>query len=96
VFSLAAVTDQFFLVKKLESAVSLHIDGVPKVTVNCRDHGNDHAHLMVVGCFVDCVANCKLRHRKFLLEKILWNRRLDVPPKMINASLSKIKAFPRS
>jgi hypothetical protein len=88
------VTDQFFLVEKLEGAIPLHIDSVPKVAVNRWEHGNDHAHLMVVGCFIDLVANCKLRHRKLLLEEIpLWNCRLDFPPKVINASLSKVKAF---
>jgi hypothetical protein len=91
------VADQFFLVEKLEGTVPFHINRVPKVAVNRWEHGNDHAHLMVVGCFVDCVANGKLRHRKLLLEEIpLWNRRLDFPPEMINAWLSKIKAFPRS
>ena len=41
------MTDQFFLVEKLEGAIPLHIDSVPKVAVNCWEHGNDHAHLVI-------------------------------------------------
>ena len=48
---LVGVNDQIFLGEKLERTVPFHIDGVPKVAVNCWEHGNDDAVLMVVGCF---------------------------------------------
>src|SRR6186997_2915839 len=64
-----SVNDQFFLGEKLERAVAFHIDGVAKMAVGGRKHRNDGAgFMMVVGCFVDLVADCKLCHRKLLSE----------------------------
>jgi hypothetical protein len=63
---LAGVNDQFFLSQKLECAVPLHIDGVSKIAIICREHGNDDAVFMIVGCFIDPIANRKLRHRELL------------------------------
>jgi hypothetical protein len=54
--------------EQLERAVPLHVDGVSKVALDCRKHGDDRAALMVVGCIVDFLANRKLRHRELLLE----------------------------
>jgi hypothetical protein len=65
------VNDQVFFGEKLQCAVPFGIDGVAKVAVRGRKHGNDRATLMIVGCFVDPVANCKLRHRKLLLESAI-------------------------
>ncbi len=62
------VNDQIFFGEKLKRAVPFGIDGIAKMTVRGREHGNDRAALMFVGCFIDPVANCKLRHRKLLLE----------------------------
>jgi hypothetical protein len=64
----AGVNDQFFLGKELERAVSLHVDGVSNLALNCWKHGDDRADFMVAGCIIDFLANCKLRHRKLLLE----------------------------
>src|ERR1700694_2920735 len=66
--SLAGVKDQLLLGEKLECAVTFRVNGVPKAAVNCRKHGDDRTHLMVVGCVIDRLANGKLRHRKLLLE----------------------------
>jgi hypothetical protein len=60
--------DQFFLVEKLQRTVPFHINGITKVAVRGWKHGNDRAGLMVVGCFIDRLANCKLRHGELLLE----------------------------
>src|ERR1700738_3004111 len=65
---LAGVNDKFFLGEKLERAVHFRVNGVPKAAVNCRKHGDDRTHLMVVGCIIDFLANRKLRHRELLLE----------------------------
>jgi hypothetical protein len=62
------VNDQFFLSKKLERSVPLHVNGISKVAVDCWKHGDDRAALVVVGGIIDLFANCKLRHRKLLLE----------------------------
>src|SRR4051794_17536540 len=43
---------------------SLPCRHVSKVAVGGRKYGNDDAVLVVVGCFLDCFADCKLRHRK--------------------------------
>jgi hypothetical protein len=75
---LAGVNDKFFLGEKLQRTVSFGIDGVSKAAVNCRKHGDDHTHLMVVGCVIDLLANCKLRHRK-LLFGIIENEKLSIP-----------------
>ena len=64
----AGVNDQLFLGKELERAIALHIDGVAEVTVLGRKHGDDDAGFMIVGRFVDLLANRKLRHRELLLE----------------------------
>ncbi|MGZ5870692.1 MAG: hypothetical protein ACXWKP_01120 [Bradyrhizobium sp.] len=58
------VNDQFFLNEKLERAVPFHVNGVSKIVVNCWKHGDDRATLVVVGCIIDLLANCKLRHRE--------------------------------
>jgi len=59
--------DQFFLVEKLQRAVSLHIDGVSKIGVYRRKCGTDDAGLMPVARSIDPLANCKPRHRELLL-----------------------------
>src|ERR1700687_1110435 len=66
--SLPGVKDQLLLGEKLERAVPFRVNGVPKVAVNCRKHGDDRTHLMVVGCVIDRLANRKLRHPELLLE----------------------------
>src|SRR6266702_6115916 len=64
-----SVDDQTFLDEELERAVAFHVDRVAKMAVRGRKHRNDSAGLMmVVGCLVDLVANCKLCHRKLLSE----------------------------
>jgi hypothetical protein len=67
----AGVNDQLFLGKKLERAVALHIDGVAKIAVGGRKHGDDDAGFMVVGRFVDLLANRKFGHRELLLESLM-------------------------
>jgi hypothetical protein len=67
---LALVNDQFFLGQKLERAVPFHIDGVSEIAIIGREHGNNDAVFLVVGCFIDPVANRKLRHRELLLKDI--------------------------
>jgi hypothetical protein len=62
------VNDQSFLGKKLERAISFHVNGVSKVAVNCWEHSDDRAALMIVGCIIDLLANREFRHRKLLLE----------------------------
>jgi hypothetical protein len=62
------MNDQLFLNEKLERAVPFHVNGVSEIVVNCWKHGDDHATLVVVGCIIDLLANCKLRHRELLLE----------------------------
>jgi hypothetical protein len=62
------MNDQFFLNEKLERAVPFHVNGVSEIVVNCWKHGDDRATLVVVGCIIDLLANCKLRHRELLLE----------------------------
>ena len=64
----SGVNDQLFLGEKLERAIPFHVHRVSKVTVICWEHGDDSAALMVVRCFVDLLANRKLRHRELLLE----------------------------
>jgi hypothetical protein len=54
------VDDQFFLGHKLKRAVPFHIDGVPKITVVRREHGNNYAAFTIVGCSIDLIANRKL------------------------------------
>jgi len=65
---LAGVNDQFFLSDELERAVTFHVDGVSKIAIIGWEHGNNDAAFMVVGCFIDPIANRKLRHRELLLE----------------------------
>src|SRR5512136_1080891 len=62
------VNNQIFLSKKLQRTVAFHVDGVAKVAVNCREHGDDDAVLMVVGCFLDPLSDCKFRHGELLPE----------------------------
>jgi hypothetical protein len=62
--ALHRVNDQFLLSKKLQRAVPFGVNGVPEAAVNCRKHGDDRAHLMVVGRIIDFLANRKLRHRE--------------------------------
>jgi len=60
---LLRVKDQILLGEKLERTVPVHIDGVPKVAVNCWEHGDDDAVLMaVVGYVLNPLTDCKLRH----------------------------------
>jgi hypothetical protein len=54
------VDDQFFFGQKLERAVPFHIDGVSKIAVVRREHGNNDAAFMVVGRSIDLIANRKL------------------------------------
>jgi hypothetical protein len=68
--ALAGVNDQFFLGKELERAIALHVDGVAKIAIRCRKHGNDDAGFMVVGRFIDLLANRKFGHRELLLESL--------------------------
>jgi hypothetical protein len=65
---LAGMNDQLFLGEKLERAVSFRVNGVSEITVNCWKHGDDGAALVVVGCIIDLLANCELRHRELLPE----------------------------
>src|SRR5258706_13597703 len=66
---LGGVNDQTFLDEELERAVAFHVDRVAKMAVPGRKHRNGSARLMmVVGCFVDLVANCELCHPKLLPE----------------------------
>jgi hypothetical protein len=67
-YGLAGVNDQFLLGEELKRAVPFGVNGVSKAAVDCRKHGDDRTHLMVVGCVIDFLANRKLRHRKLLLE----------------------------
>jgi hypothetical protein len=62
------VNDQFFLGKKLERAISFHVNGVSKVAVNCWEHCDHGAALMIVGCIIDLLANYEFRHRKLPFE----------------------------
>jgi hypothetical protein len=62
------VNGQFFLGEKLERAIPFRINGISKFAVICWKHRDDRAALVVVGCIVDCLANCKLGHRELLLE----------------------------
>jgi hypothetical protein len=62
------VNDQFFFGQKLERAVPFHIDRVSEIAVICWEHGNNDTAFMVVGCFIDSIANRKLRHRELHLE----------------------------
>jgi len=64
--ALHRVNDQFLLSKKLQRTVPFGINGVPEAAVNRRKHGDDRAHLMVVGRIIDLLANRKLRHRELL------------------------------
>ena len=75
---LAVVNDQFFLGEKLERAVPFHVNGVSEVVVNCWKNGDDRAALVVVGCIIDLLANCKLRHRE-LLQELSKLKRLSPP-----------------
>src|ERR1700682_6522293 len=74
-----SVNDQLFLAEKLERAVPFHVDRVAKIAVGGWKHRDDNARLMVVGCFVDLVANCKLRHRKLLYGIVA----ASIPPKWL-------------
>jgi hypothetical protein len=65
---LERMNDQLFLGEKLECAVSFGVNGVSKIAVNCWKHGDDRADLVIVGCLIDLLANCKLRHRELLPE----------------------------
>jgi hypothetical protein len=65
---LRRVNDQFFLGKKLERTVPFSVNGVPEAAVNCRKHGDDRTHLMIVGRIIDRLANRKLCHRELPLE----------------------------
>jgi hypothetical protein len=62
--ALQRVNDQFFLGKKLKRTVSFRVNGIPEAAVNCRKHGDDRTHLMIVGRIIDRLANRKLRHRE--------------------------------
>jgi len=42
------VSGQFFLGKKLQCTVAFHVNGISKAAVQCREHGNDDAVVMVV------------------------------------------------
>jgi hypothetical protein len=53
--------------KKLDCAVTVRVDSVPKSSVNGQIHGN-RVPLVIVSDVFDSIANCKLRHRKLLLE----------------------------
>jgi hypothetical protein len=70
--ALHRVNDQFLLSKKLQRTVPFGINGVPEAAVNRRKHGDDRAHLMVVGRIIDLLANRKLRHRKLLSRNRQW------------------------
>jgi hypothetical protein len=60
--------DEFFLGEELERALAFHVNGVSEVVIDCRKYGDDHPAFVVVGCVIDPLANCKLRHRELLLE----------------------------
>jgi hypothetical protein len=65
---LRKIESQFLLGEKLQCAVTIGVDSVPKASVNGRKHGNNRARLVIVSDVFDLLANRKLRHRKFLLE----------------------------
>jgi hypothetical protein len=67
---LVGVDDQFFFREKLQRAISFHIDGIAKVAVRGWKHGDDDAAFVVVGGFVDPLANGKFGHRELLLESV--------------------------
>jgi hypothetical protein len=58
----SGVNDYLFFGEKLEQTVAFHIDSVSEAVVNCWKHGNDRSALVVVGCIIDQLANCELRH----------------------------------
>jgi hypothetical protein len=59
-----AVTDQLFLVEKLQRAISFRVNGISKAAVNRWEHGHDRAALMIVGCIINLLADGKFRHRE--------------------------------
>src|SRR3979411_1520008 len=59
---------QLLLGEKLECAVTVRVNSVPKASVDGRKHGNTRPRLVIVSYLFDLLANCKLRHRKLLLE----------------------------
>jgi hypothetical protein len=83
------VNDQFFLSKKLERSVPLHVNGISIVAVDRWKHGDDRAALVVVGGIIDLFANCKLRHRKLLIG-IIENLN-DYPHQLVNALLTQAR-----
>jgi hypothetical protein len=56
---LARVNDQFFLDQKLKRAVAFHIDRVSEIAVIRWEHGNNDTAFMIVGRFIDSIANRK-------------------------------------
>jgi len=65
------MNDKFVLGQKLQRAIAFHIDGVSEVAIIRWEHGNHDAAFMVVGCFIDSIANRKLRHHKLLCELLM-------------------------
>jgi hypothetical protein len=62
------VTDQLFLVEKLQRAIPFRVNGISKAAVNCWEHGHDRAALMIVGCIINLFADGKFRHRELPAE----------------------------
>jgi hypothetical protein len=48
----------------LKRAVTFHIDGVSEIAVICWEYGNHDAAFMVVGCFIDSIANRRDRRQQ--------------------------------
>jgi hypothetical protein len=62
------VNDQLFFREKLERAIALHIDRVPKIAVSGWKYGNDDALFMIVGRLFNLLAYRKFGHRELLSE----------------------------
>jgi hypothetical protein len=67
-FRASGVKDQFFFGEELEPTVAFRVNGVSEAVVNGWKHGNDRSALVVVGCIIDQLANCELRHWGLLPE----------------------------
>jgi hypothetical protein len=58
------VTDQLFLVEKLQRAIPFRVNGISKAAVNCWEHGHDRAALMIVWLHINLFADGKFRHQE--------------------------------
>jgi hypothetical protein len=69
--NLSDVADQFLFGKKLQRAVTVHVDGVAKVAVRGGEDRNDDAVLAVVSHLFNPFANRKFGHRFIPLGNLL-------------------------